>query len=284
METCRPSFKAIWRLKIEKMKKIKDYININKQTWNNKTDVHISSEFYDMQGFIEGKPTLNAIEMELLGDVSNKKILHLQCHFGQDTMTFSRMNAIATGIDLSDKAIDRAREFATQLNLDTTFVCCDIYDTPKFVDEKFDVVFTSYGTIGWLPDLDKWANVVSHFLKPDGKFVMADFHPVVWMYDNDFKEVFYNYFNTNPIIEDESGTYADRYSEISAQTITWNHPISEILNALIKSGLEINCFNEYDYSPYNCFNETEEFKPNKFRIKHFGNKIPMVYSIKASRK
>lgn len=275
------------------MEKNPDYISINKQTWNNKTDVHIASDFYDMPSFLKGKSSLNSIELELLGDVKGKRILHLQCHFGQDTMTFSRMGAKATGVDLSDKAIERAREFASQLDLDTTFVCCDIYDAPKYIDEtrgnaelseaKFDIVFTSYGTIGWFPDLDKWAEVISHFLKPDGVFVMADFHPVVWMYDNDFAAVFYNYFNVEPIIEDESGTYAEKNAALTDKTIGWNHPISEILNSLIKSGLELNCFNEYDYSPYNCFSNMEEFEPNKFRIKHFGNKIPMVYSIKATK-
>ena len=266
------------------MENLPDYITINKQTWNNKTDVHIASEFYDMEGFLSGKSTLNIIELDLLGDISDKKILHLQCHFGQDTMTFSRMGAKATGVDLSDKAIERAREFTTQLHLDTTFICCDIYDLPNHLDEKFDIVFTSYGTIGWLPDLNKWADVVSHFLKPSGQFVMADFHPVVWMYDNDFKDIAYSYFNIAPIIEEESGTYADRSSEIEAKTIGWNHSTSEVLNALIQSGLEINCFNEYDYSPYNCFNETEEFEKGKFRIKHLENKIPMIFSLVATKK
>ena len=261
-----------------------NYLNINKQTWNNKVDVHIDSDFYDMEGFLKGKSTLNSIELDLLGDVSGKKVLHLQCHFGQDTMTLARMGAKVTGIDLSDKAIEKAKEINKQLNLDATFICCDIYDLPNHLDEKFDIVFTSYGTIGWFPDLDKWAKIVSHFLKPDGKFVFAEFHPVVWMFDNDFKKVFYNYFNIEPIVEDESGTYADRYAEIAAQTITWNHPISEVLNALISNGLEINCFNEFDYSPYNCFNQTEEFEPNKFRIKHLENKIPMVYSLSATKK
>ena len=261
-----------------------DYININKQTWNNKTDVHIASDFYDMDGFLKGKTTLNSIELELLGDVKDKKILHLQCHFGQDTLSLARLGAKVTGIDLSDKAIERAKDLAKELHLDATFICCDIYETANYLDEKFDIVFTSYGTIGWLPDLDKWANVVSHFLKPNAKFIMADFHPVVWMFDNDFKSIFYNYFNIEPIIEDESGTYADRYSDIAAQTITWNHPTSELLNSLIKSNLEIICYNEYDYSPYNCFNETEEFEPNKFRIKHLINKIPMVYSLMATKK
>lgn len=266
------------------MKTNKDYLKINKATWNDKTDVHIDSEFYDNAAFLNGKSTLNAIELELLDDVKGKKILHLQCHFGQDTMTFSRMGAKATGVDLSDKAIEKARGFATQLGLDTQFVCCDVYDAPNHLKEKFDIVFTSYGTIGWLPDLDKWGGVVSHFLKKGGQFIMADFHPVVWMLDNDFREVHYNYFNVEPIIEEEMGTYADRGAEMHSKTISWNHPTSEILNALIDSGLEVKRYNEYDYSPYNCFNHTEEFKKGKYRIMHLGNKIPMVYSILALKK
>ncbi len=266
------------------MERANDYLKVNKQTWNDKVDVHIESDFYENENFLKGKSTLQSIELELLGDVSNKKILHLQCHFGQDTISLTRLGAKATGVDLSDKAIERAREFNAQLGLDAAFICCDIYDAPKHLDEKFDIVFTSYGTIGWLPDLDKWAKIVAHFLKPNGVFVMADFHPVVWMYDDHFKEVFYNYFNTEAIFEEGSGTYANTESEIENKTISWNHPISEILNSLIGSGLEIDVFNEYDYSPYNCFTETEESEPGKFRVKHFGNKIPMVYAIKASRK
>ncbi|MGV3697396.1 class I SAM-dependent methyltransferase [Flavobacterium sp.] len=261
-----------------------DYLKVNQKTWNEKVDVHIGSDFYENELFLKGKSTLKDIELELLGDLSGKSVLHLQCHFGQDTISFARLGAKATGVDLSDKAIERAKEFNTQLGLDAEFVCCDIYDTPNHIDEKFDIVFTSYGTIGWLPDLDQWAKVVSHFLKPGGKFVMADFHPVVWMYDNDFKEVFYHYFNVEPIFEEETGTYADKQAEIENKTISWNHPISEILNALIQSGLELDQFNEFDYSPYNCFNKTEEFEPGKFRLAPFGNKIPMVYSILATKK
>lgn len=266
------------------MENQENYLKLNRQTWNDKVDVHIASEFYENENFLNGKSTLNPIELELLGDISGKKILHLQCHFGQDTISFARLGAKATGVDLSDKAIERAQEFNAKLGLDTSFVCCDVYDAPNHIDEKFDIVFTSYGTIGWLPDLDKWAKVVSHFLKPGGQFIMADFHPVVWMYDDNFTEVLYNYFNVEPICEEETGTYADTKADITNKTISWNHPISEILNSLISSGLEINRFNEYDYSPYNCFSLTEEFEPRKFRIKHFENKIPMVYSIKATKK
>jgi hypothetical protein len=113
---------------------------------------------------------------------------------------------------------------------------------------------------------------------------MADFHPVVWMYDDDFTKVFYNYFNVEPIIEDTSGTYAEKNADLVDKSVGWNHPISEILNSLLQSGLELKQFNEFDYSPYNCLHDMEESETGKFRIKAFGNKIPMVYSILASKK
>lgn len=266
------------------MKKEDNYLDINKKAWNSKTDVHVNSEFYDMPSFLAGKSTLNSIELELLGDVKGKKILHLQCHFGQDTISFARMGADATGVDFSDHAIDKARELSQTLGVPTRFVCSDVYSLHENLDDQFDIVFTSYGTIGWLPDLDKWAKTVSRFLKPGGIFVMADFHPVVWMFDNNFEKVGYNYFKSDPIIETEIGTYADLAAPLQHEMISWNHATSETLNSLIGNGLELACFNEYDYSPYNCFAHTEEFEPGKFRIAHFGNKIPMVYAIKAIKK
>jgi hypothetical protein len=142
-------------------------------------------------------------------------------------------------------------------------------------------VFTSYGTIGWLPDLDKWAEVVTRFLDDGGTFVMVDFHPVVWMFDNDFKSIGYNYFNTGPIVETETGTYADRTSPLTYESVSWNHSLSEILNSLKRHGLTLQRFDEYCYSPYNCFRHTIETEPGRFQIEHLGDRIPMVYSIMA---
>ncbi len=266
------------------MCKEKNYIEINRQSWNNKTDIHLKSEFYDLDGFLKGKTSLNSIELELLGDVKGKTILHLQCHFGQDTISLSRLVAEVTGVDLSDKAIERAKQIAKDAKSDANFICCDIYDLPNHLDKQFDVVFTSYGTIGWLPDLDKWAKIVSRYLKPEGKFVFVEFHPVVWMFDDDFEKIGYNYFNSGAIIESESGTYADKTAEITQEYVMWNHGLSEVINSLIENGLEINSLHEYDYSPYNCFNKTIEFEPKKYRIEHLENKIPMVYSIVAEKK
>lgn len=258
-----------------------NYLEKNKQSWNNKVAYHLASEFYAVDDFIKGKSSLNSFELDLLGDVKGKSILHLQCHFGQDTLSLARMGAHATGVDLSDKAITEANNLAQKINTKADFICCDVYDLPNHLNKQFDIVFTSYGTIGWLPDLSKWANVISHFLKPGGKFVFAEFHPVVWMFDNDFKNVGYSYFNTGPIVETESGTYADKSAPITQEFVGWNHGMAEVINSLIRSGLQITALNEFDYSPYNCFQHTVEFEKGKYRIKHLDNKIPMVYSLSA---
>jgi ubiquinone/menaquinone biosynthesis C-methylase UbiE len=266
------------------MSKEDNYLAINRNAWDNKTATHTASNFYDNDSFMAGHNTLNQIELALLGNVTGKSILHLQCHFGQDTMSLSRMGAVATGVDLSGTAVNKGRELAAQLGLDTKFICCDVYSLPDVLEEKFDIVFTSYGTIGWLPDVDKWAGVVSHFLKPGGRFVFAEFHPVVWMMDNNFTTIAYNYFKDAAIIEQETGTYADKEAAITNETISWNHSLGEVLGALLKHDLSIEQFNEYDYSPYACFNNLEEFEPGKYRVKHLGNKLPMVYAVRAVKK
>jgi len=267
-----------------KMNTEQNYIEINRKSWNNKTEAHLNSEFYNLANFLKGNTSLNSIELDLLGDIEGKTILHLQCHFGQDTIALSRLGAKVTGIDLSDKAIESAKKIAIDTKSDAKFICCNLYNLPKYLDEQFDIVFTSYGTIGWLPDLNKWANIVSKFLKPNGQFVFVEFHPVVWMFNDDFEEIKYNYFNSGAIVETENGTYADKDAQISQECITWNHSISEVLNSLIKSGLEINSLDEFDYSPYNCFSKTIEIEPKKYRIEHLENKIPMIYSISAKKK
>jgi len=113
---------------------------------------------------------------------------------------------------------------------------------------------------------------------------MADFHPVVWMFDNDFKEVRYRYFKDEPIVEIEQGTYANRGSAQEFRSVTWNHSLSELFTVLLEQGLTILQFREYDYSPFNCFSNAIESEPGKFRIVHLGNRIPMVYAIEAFKK
>lgn len=259
------------------------YFETNRKSWNNRVDAHIKSEFYDQQGFLNGKTSLNPIELNLLGDIRGKSVLHLQCHFGQDSISLSRMGAKVTGVDLSDKAIEKAREIAEQTNSDTQFICCNVYDLDKHLDDSFDIVFSSYGTIGWLPDLDKWAAIVSRFLKPGGKFIYVEFHPVVWMFDDNFQTVKYSYFNKGVILESESGSYADKKDETIHDFAMWNHGLSEVFGSLLRKGLTITQFDEFDYSPYDCFNGTEEIATNRFRIKTMKSNLPMVFSLVAEK-
>lgn len=261
-----------------------NYLEINKKTWNNRTEVHVDSEFYDNESFLKGRSSLNSIELDLFGDIKGKKILHLQCHFGQDSISLSRLGAQVTGVDFSDVAIEKAKELAQKMDVDTSFICCDVYSLPDILNEQFDIVFTSYGTIGWLPNINRWGNVVSHFLKPGGQFVFAEFHPVVWMFDSEFKFVKYNYFNTETIIEESEGTYTDGGEEMRNTEISWNHPMSDVVNSLVSSGLEILSLKEFDYSPYNCFANMEEVSSGEFVISGLKRRIPMVYAILAQKK
>lgn len=260
-----------------------NYININRDAWNKKTGIHLESEFYDNESFIENTNSLKQIELELLGDIRGKSVLHLQCHFGQDSISLAKLGAKVTAVDLSDKAIDAANILAKKTNAEVDFICCNVYDLPKHLSKKFDIMFASYGVIGWLPDLKKWAEVVAHFLKPDGEFIFVEFHPFIWMYDDDFDTVAYRYFNSGEIVEDVKGTYANRDAKIEYKTICWNHSTSEVLNSLIKAGINIEQFNEYDYSPYNCFKHTLQIGTDKFIIKHLGNKIPMTFAIRGRK-
>lgn len=265
------------------MDPVSNYIEINKALWNEKTQHHVGSAFYKMDDFLQGKTSLKNIELELLGDVKGKSVLHLQCHFGQDTLSLARMGAKVTGVDFSGEAIKKARELNEQLGLDAEFICTDIYKLPEVLDRQFDIVFTSYGTVGWLPDMKQWAGVVSRHVKPGGYFLIVDFHPVVWMFSNDFSSVQYSYFNKEAIVETLDGTYADRNAAIKMTEIGWNHNLAEIMQNLVDAGLGIAVFREYDTSPYDCFQNMAEVSPGWFCIKGMEGRLPLVYAMKANR-
>ena len=260
-----------------------NYIAINKKLWNEKTKHHVHSAFYDLSAFLNGKSSLNEIELALLGDVKGKSILHLQCHFGQDSLSLAGMGAEVTGVDLSDEAIKKAEELAQQLQLSADFICCDLYDLPAQLNKQFDIVFTSYGTIGWLPDMKKWADIVARFLKDEGRFVFAEFHPVVWMFDNDLSYVQYAYFNKEAIVEMEQGTYADKDAAIALTSVGWNHSLDEVLQSLLDAGLQLNQFREFDYSPYNVFPGMTETAPGKFQVEKMKGKLPLVYALEMTK-
>ncbi|MEO5563944.1 MAG: class I SAM-dependent methyltransferase [Chitinophagaceae bacterium] len=285
------------------MENYNQYFSANKDLWNQRTAVHKDSDFYDLAGFKAGRDVLTPIELKELGDVKGKKMLHLQCHFGMDSLNWSRLGAKVTGIDLSDQAISEAKKLNDELGLEAEFVCCNVYDLhPNNIESSqvsplgesrslgiegagtYDIIFTSYGVVGWLPDLNKWAEIISYYLKPGGTFYIAEFHPVVWMFDDEFTHIKYFYENRELIVTENYGTYTDRQALIKGKEYSWNHSISEVLNALIKQGLTIQHFNEFMYSPYPCFSNTIKGEDGNWYIKGMEGKIPMVYSVKAIRK
>jgi len=258
-----------------------DYFQSNKELWNKRTMVHKSSDFYDLEGFKQGKNVLKDVELEGVGDVSGKSMLHLQCHFGLDSMSWSRMGAAVTAIDFSDKAIFTANEIKDELGLDTRFICSNVYDLKDHITEQYDIVFTSYGVVGWLPDMNRWAEIINHFLKPGGMFYMVEFHPYLWMFDDDFTKLTYSYFNRGVLTIESEGTYTDHEADIKHTEYSWNHSISEVVSALIDQGLKIESMQEQDYSPYNCFTNMVSNNERGFYLKGYEKMLPMVYSVKA---
>jgi 2-polyprenyl-3-methyl-5-hydroxy-6-metoxy-1,4-benzoquinol methylase len=259
------------------------YFAINKETWNKKVAVHAKSDMYDLEAFKKGKHSLMKYELDALGDVSGKSLLHLQCHFGQDTLSLERMGAKCTGIDLSDEGIKLAEELNKELNLDANFVCCNIYDTNDYVLETFDIVFTSYGVIGWLPDLKPWAKVVASKLKRGGTFFMAEFHPIVWMFDyqnNDVK-MRYKYNQKEVVYEEYSGTYADTNDEMITKEYGWNHGLGDVVTALTSEGLQMEFLKEYDECPYNVLPNLDETESGMFVRKD--KLYPLIFTLKATK-
>jgi len=260
-----------------------DHFAANRALWNARIEAHWNSAFYDVQGFVDGKGTLNAIELDLLGDVRGKDILHLQCHFGLDTLSLARLGAKVTGLDLSDAAITKARELATRCDLPARFIEGNVMDRLPALEKGFDIVFSSYGTIGWLPELGAWAHNIAAYLKPGGQFVFAEFHPAVWMFNNDFTAVAYSWFNRETIEEMETGSYADRTAATSLPSYGWNHPFSDVLQHLLDAGLRLDAFREYDRSPYDCFRNTVPGPDGQFMIRGMEGKLPLVYALRATR-
>ena len=258
-----------------------DYLKLNREQWNQRAKAHLTSDFYDVPGWLAGKDSLKAPELELLpADLSGLTILHLQCHFGQDTLSFARRGATVTGVDLSEEAIKAAEELAVKAGLEARFICRDLYSLPEYLDETFDIVFTSYGTITWLPDLDRWADVVQRYLKPGGRFVFAEFHNMAYLWNDDRTAIKYPYFNPEPIVEQITKSYTDASDGLTGTEVNWDHPISAVVTALIGAGLTLTHFKEFDYSPYNCFEDmVPAGEPGRWHLRQMPGLIPLVYSL-----
>ncbi len=260
----------------------------NRTLWDAWTDVHEKSEFYDVEGFLAGRSRLKPIEKRELGDLRDRTMLHLQCHFGLDTLSWAREGVRVVGVDFSEKAIRLARSLNERAGLDARFLCSDVYSLPGMLDETVDVVFTSYGVLCWLPDLEKWAETIAHFLKPGGTFYMVEFHPFANMFDNEdgtsnwrMTEPYFH--NTQPTEYPNEGSYADTEAQVNLPSFEWAHPISEVITSLIDTGLTLEFVHEHPHSTYQQFPFLKKHGEWDWRPPEQMGQPPLLYSIRAHR-
>ncbi|HEX7555045.1 MAG TPA: class I SAM-dependent methyltransferase, partial [Leptolinea sp.] len=155
----------------------------NQKLWNEWTNINARSKLYRLEAFKQGENKLDAVVRAEVGNVANKRLLHIQCHFGMDTLSWARLGAEVTGADFSPKAITLAQNLSQELQIPSRFICCNIYDLPSHLDEQFDIVYATYGVLAWLPNLPRWMEIVTRFVKPGGFLYLADGHPFTWVFD-----------------------------------------------------------------------------------------------------
>ncbi len=241
------------------------YFDENRRNWDDRVAPHMESPFYDLPSFLEGKSSLTEIETALLGPVKGLDILHLQCHFGMDSLSLAREGAKVTGVDFSEKAISAARGLSARIQVPATFVCADIYGLESRLQGRFDLVYATYGTIVWLPDLTRWAQVVDHFLLPGGRLYLSEFHPALYMFDfEDFGRKYHYFGKPDPYSEEVTGSYATPDNGTKAREHFWNHSIGEILDPFLERRYSLEVFRESPFSPYRCFPNMRETEPGRF--------------------
>ena len=227
-------------------------VESNRKLWDAWADLHVNSDFYDVEGFLADPASrpLDPIVLDLVGDVAGARLLHLQCHFGLDTIRLALMGAFATGVDFSGNAIRAARELSDRSGVPATFAQADVCALPAAVEQSsFDVVFTSYGTITWLPDLRPWAASIASRLKPGGRFHIVDMHPTLWVFDEEAAEppiqVRYSYFDRDAVRFERQGSYAVPHADLVSVEHSWQHTFEDIVGSLLGEGLVIEELREY---------------------------------------
>lgn len=262
-------------------------IDTNKRWWNAATHVHARSRFYDLDGFKAGACSLLPTEVRELGDVAGKRMLHLQCHFGMDTLSWARRGADITGVDFSPDAVALARSLSEELSIPARFIESNLYDLPKVLDERFDIVYTSYGAICWLPDIRKWGELVGRYLRPGGTFYMVEGHPFTEMIEDDTEELRMTnpYFrNGEPLRFESDETYTDSDTPMKERvTYSWVHTVGDILNSLIDAGLRIEFLHEFPFGFFARHPLMERREAGLWYFKDPKVSIPMTISIRARK-
>lgn len=261
-----------------------DYIASNRALWNTWTAQHLETDHHrDVARFRATGSSLRPIERAELGDVAGKSLLHLQCNMGCDTLSWARLGARVTGVDLSDTAVERAQALAAEANLPARFLQSDLYTLPDTLDEQFDIVYTSYGALCWLPDLTRWAEVVARYVRPGGIVYMVEMHPTGTMFSgapsDDAGQRFQianPYFHTADPAPEDDGHGNTVY--------VWTYSLGEVVTALLDAGLRLDYLHEFPMSFYHQFPALIHGEDEYWRWPpDSGNSMPLLFSLRAHR-
>jgi SAM-dependent methyltransferase len=268
----------------------KAWLQGNRDLWNAWTAIHEKSTFYDLEGFKRGGSRLRDYEIEEVGPVEGKELLHVQCHFGLDSLSWARLGARVTGADFSERAVELARSVAAEIGVDARFVVSNVYDLPANLEGDFDIVYTSSGVLGWLPDIRAWAKVIAHFVRPGGFFYIAEVHPVIQAFETEGVtpgelQLRYPYWeHREPLTFEVHGSYADPTADVHGMTeYGWNHGLGEIVTALADAGLRIDSLREYPFVGW-AMDVLVKGADARYRLPgDLDGRLPLFFSIKASR-
>jgi SAM-dependent methyltransferase len=259
----------------------------NQELWDEIAPVHAMS-YPEVDILREGGIALDEIELREIGEVKDKTLLHLQCHIGTDTLSWARQGAIVTGIDFSRESIACAKQLQQELGLDATFIQANVYDLRTVLSDQFDIIYTSRGVLCWLRDLDEWARIIADFLKPDGIFYLMESHPFLNMFEETKPgelAIVYPYFHqVEPTIwDDESPDYADESYVAQHPSYEWEWSVGDILNALLRAGLLLESFNEYDRLFFKYFPSMESCMERWYCLPQYAGKLPLLFTLRARK-
>jgi SAM-dependent methyltransferase len=268
-----------------------EYIETNRRHWDELVGFHLrATNTYDVESFKRGRSTLMGVEQEEVGDVGGKTLLHLQCHFGMDTLSWAREGAVVTGVDFSPEAIKVAYSLAAELAIDARFVESNVYELPRNLSGAFDVVFASYGVLCWLPDFPAWARIAAACLKPGGVLYLIDDHPISQALGGDTAgdslRLHGPYFSAaGATMAEEDGSYADPEARlVNRRTYEFNHELAEIVSSLVDSGLQIEFLHEFPFAAWQRLPSLRQGSDGYWRLPDEDRfKLPFLFSVKARK-
>ena len=265
-----------------------EWRRLNRANWDERVAIHMAPESdYETHLLRQGNYTLHAIEENEIGAVADLRLLHLQCHFGVDSLALAQKGAKVTGLDFSGAAVAAARQLAAEIGSDAIFVQSDIYDARAAVEGAFDRVFTSWGTIAWLPDIHAWGKVVASLLAPGGEFYFADMHPMAMVLDDEAAGIegmpgwFLPYFHADAVVLDDARDYANPAARlVNSRTHQFIHPVANVVQSLLDAGLRLTMLHEHDTLAWKAFQCMVETDGRLFRLPGKAW-LPLSYSLKA---